>query len=92
MRVTSGSYSRIEDSLMSQRLAFIDNFSTLVTMPIPHLNILSMVGMEIKHEYLIWRKSRNGFFTALDRDGDMHTWSCSNGKLLYKNSLESDNF
>ena len=55
MQVTSGSCSRIEDSLMSQRLAFMPNFSTLVTMPIPHLNILSMVGMETKHEYLIWR-------------------------------------
>ena len=87
MTVTSGSCSRIEDSLMSHTLAFMPNFSTLITMPIPHLNILSMVGMETKHEYLIWRKTRNGFFTALDKDGDMRTWSCSNGKMLYINSL-----
>ena len=65
------------------------SFSTLVTMPIPHFNTLSMVGMETKHEYLIWRKSINGFFTALDKHGDMYTWSYSNGKMLYKNSLNN---
>ena len=76
---------------MSQRLAFMPNFSSLVTMPIPHFNTLSMIGMEKKNEYLIWRKSIDGFFTALDKHGDMYTWSYSNGKILYKNSLKYQN-
>ena len=43
-----------------------------------------MIGMGQKHEYLIWRKGIEGFFTALDIDGDLLTWCYSNGKLLYK--------
>ena len=35
-----------------------------------------------KHEYLIWRE-KNGFFTALDKKGDLNVWSILTGKLLY---------
>ena len=92
MEVTSGSCSKIEQNIMSQRLAFMPSFITLVSMPIPHFNTLSMVGMETKHEYYIWRKSIDGFFTALDKHGDMYTWSYSNGKMLYKNSLNNQDY
>jgi len=30
----------------------------------------------------MWRQ-KNGFFTALDRQGELLTWSLLNGKLLY---------
>ena len=36
-----------------------------------------------KSEYLIWRE-KNGFFTALDGQGDLLTWSLVTGKLLYR--------
>ena len=61
----------------------MSSFCLLTTIPIPHLNIISMVGMGQKHEYLMWRKSRTGLFTALDVDGALYTWCYSNGKLLY---------
>ena len=32
---------------------------------------------------MVWRE-RNGFFTALDRRGELKTWSLLSGKLLYK--------
>lgn len=35
-----------------------------------------------KHEYAIWRE-KNGFFTALDKDGNLTTWSLITGKILY---------
>ena len=38
--------------------------------------------MRQKHDYLIWRE-KNGFFSALDRKGSLHTWSMVTGKLLY---------
>ena len=39
--------------------------------------------MDLKREYVLWRE-RNGFFTALDRRGDLMTWSLLSGKMLYK--------
>ena len=65
------------------------NFSRLVFMPIPHFNIISMIGMGQKLEYLIWRKSIDGFFTGLEPDGDLITWSYTNGKMIYKNKNRS---
>lgn len=59
-------------------------------MPVPHLNLISMVGMGEKNEYLIWRKGIDGFFTALDTAGDIYTWCYSNGKLLYKIKQDKD--
>ena len=81
---TSGCADRIEYSMSSERVAWMPNFSRLVFMPIPHFNIISMIGMGQKLEYLIWRKSIDGFFTGLEPDGDLITWSYTNGKLLYK--------
>ena len=44
-----------------------------------------MVGMGAKNEYLVWRQ-KNGFFTALDKQGELLTWSLLSGKLLYAES------
>jgi len=46
------------------------------------MNVLNCVGMGLKHEYLIWRQN-DGFFTALDRKSNLHTWSTISGKMLY---------
>ena len=35
-----------------------------------------------KYDYLAWRE-KNGFFSALDKQGDILTWSLLTGKLLY---------
>jgi hypothetical protein len=40
-------------------------------------------GSEEKKHYLIWRE-KNGFFTALKRDGRLHTWSLVTGKHLFE--------
>ena len=84
LQATAGCCGRIMRSRTSERLAWMSSLCYLTTMPIPHLNLISMVGMGQKHEYLIWRKGVNGLFTALDVDGALYTWCFSNGKLLYK--------
>ena len=38
--------------------------------------------MEKKSEYLIWR-SKNGFFSAVNKEGILFTWSMVTGNLLY---------
>ena len=50
--------------------------------PHPHLNTVNLIGIGQKHEYPMWRQ-KNGFFTALDRRGELLTWSMLSGKLLY---------
>ena len=42
--------------------------------------------MENKLNYLIWRE-KNGFFSALDVDGEMHTWSMASGRHLYEQNF-----
>ena len=39
--------------------------------------------MSQMQDYLIWRE-KNGFFTALNKQGKLTTWSTLTGKLLYK--------
>ena len=48
----------------------------------PHLNSVNFIGMGIKQDQLIWREKR-GFFTSLNRNGYLSTWSTLSGKLLY---------
>lgn len=35
-----------------------------------------------KYDYLAWREKK-GFFTALDKQGDILTWSLLTGKLMF---------
>ena len=53
-------------------------------MPIPHHNVVCLNGMGQKNDYLIWRESDDGFFTALEAEGDIYVWSMGSGELLYK--------
>ena len=38
--------------------------------------------MKNKHDYVVWRENK-GFFTALDRNGQLATWSLLTGDMLY---------
>ena len=43
--------------------------------------------------YLIWKQNADGFFTALDKNGLLSTWSTVTGKLLWvenQNTMRSD--
>lgn len=64
----------IDNSKFSDRFSFIENFNSIAVIPFPHLNLINCVGMGQKHEYLLWRE-KNGFFTALDKRGNLQTWS-----------------
>ena len=60
----------------------MEDYSTIVTIPLPQQNIINFTGMTNKHDYLIWREKK-GFFTALSRTGELNIWSILTGKLLY---------
>lgn len=45
--------------------------------------------MGAKHEYASWRQ-KDGFFTALNRRGNLLTWSLLNGKLMYNEKQTGD--
>ena len=59
-------------------------------MPVPHWNIMSFNGMQSKSNYLIWKESSDGFFTALSKSGSIYTWSRVTGELLYKEKQTYD--
>jgi len=54
---------------------------------------MSFVGSRSKNQYLIWKHSANGFFTALDKSGQLNTWSTVTGRLLWvENQNEKPEF
>ena len=62
----------------------MQDYNTLVVIPVPHLNTINCIGMDNKHEYLIWR-DKGTFFTALHkRRKILQTWSKLTGNLLYE--------
>lgn len=77
-----GICNHLDNSIFSARLSFLQNYDTILMLPHPHLNIINFIGMGQKHEYKMWRQ-KNGFFTVLDRRGELLTWSMLTGKLLY---------
>ena len=72
----------IEYNKFNKRIAFMETYNKIVVIPLPHLNLINFIGMDNKQDYLIWRE-RRGFFTALNKEGELLTWSCLSGKLLY---------
>ena len=40
--------------------------------------------MDSKENYVIWRE-KNGFFSAVSKEGEIHTWAMSSGKHLFEN-------
>lgn len=79
---TGGCSSLMEYNINRGRIAFMEDFNSIQTISLPQKNILNFLGMNNKHEYLIWRE-KGGFFTALGRKGVLVTWSMVSGKLLY---------
>ena len=78
-----GVNNQLDISRFSQRITFLSNFNSIEVVPYPHLNLVNLVGMAQKQQYLIWRE-KLGFFTALNRYGELLTWSLVTGKQLYK--------
>ena len=52
-------------------------------------NVIKFQKMKVRDDYLIWRE-KNGFFTTVDCQNYLSTWSIYTGKLLYKLKLLSD--
>ena len=77
----AGASKHIDISRFSKRISYLLDFSEIAIIPYPHLNSLGFVGMGHKSEYLIWRESQ-GFFTALNKKGNLLTWSLGTGKLI----------
>ena len=71
-------------------VCFMSHLHEIHIMPIPHWNIMSFMGMRSKNQYLIWKESTDGFFTALEKSGDLKTWSTFTGKLLWIENLNGD--
>ena len=86
---TGGCSSLIEYNSNKGRLAHMEDYDTIVVMSLPQLNTINFIGMGNKHEYLMWREKR-GFFTALNRKGDLQTWSILTGKLMYSLKMTED--
>ena len=72
----------MDKSKFSDRISFVQNYDKIAVIPYAHINLINCVGMANKHEYVIWRE-KNGFFTALDKHGNLQTWSLISGKYLY---------
>jgi len=81
-KAIGGICNHVDNSMFSDRFSFVQDYNNIVVVPFPHLNHVNCVGMAQKHEYLMWRQ-KNGFFTALDKQGELLTWSLLSGKLLY---------
>lgn len=75
----------LDKSKFSDRFSYIQDYSTIAVIPFPHLNLINFIGMDLKREYVAWREQK-GFFTALDRRGEIRTWSLASGKLMYTES------
>lgn len=52
----------------SKTIAFLESFAKLQMQSLPHRNNINFLGMRKKSDYLIWRE-KNGFFTAMDKQG-----------------------
>lgn len=81
-RAIGGQCNTINKSKFSNRISFLQTYDHCVVIPYPHLNLINFIGMGQKNEYVVWR-AKNGFFTALDKRNQLHTWSMLSGKMLY---------
>jgi len=73
--------------LSEDRISLVENFSAIELLPLIHRNSINFVGMNEKSKYLIWRE-KNGFFTALDDVGELHTWSVLTGAHLFDKKID----
>ena len=89
LSTVGGQCNLIDNSKFANSFSIIQSFDNIIMIPFPHLNLMNCVGMGHKSEYMIWR-SKNGFFTALDKRGILTTWALLNGKMLYNEEQEED--
>lgn len=75
----TGHNSTINISWTDDTLSLIKNIHSIAVMPMPHWNLISFVGMGSKSKYLIWKNSLDGFFTAVNNQGEIRTWSTYTG-------------
>jgi len=79
----------LSHSNFSDRFAFFKNNSAVEITPELHTNVINFMGISSRSEYLIWREHR-GFFSALNRNGQIQTWSIATGNKLY--NLKTENY
>ena len=73
----------------------MSNIEKMMVFPVPHLNLLTFTGMGSRGEYLIWKSSTDGFFTALSKKGELETWSSVTGQRLWvenQNELSKEGY
>ena len=80
---TAGQSSLVSKSKFGNRLCFLQSYNNIMVIPFPHVNLIELIGMGQKNEYMIWRE-KDGFFTALDKRSHLLTWSLITGKMLYE--------
>ena len=66
-------------------LTFLEDYHTLLLIPLPHRNTHKFYGMGTKADYLAWIEFK-GTFTAMDCKGRMTTWSKHTGKTICQNN------
>lgn len=88
IKTVGGENKIIDKSKFMDRYSFIQDYSNILMIPFPHLNLINFIGMANKKEYVIWREKR-GFFTALDRNGNLTTWSVPTGNILYSDNISA---
>jgi hypothetical protein len=82
-KAISGVNNHFDYSATLERISFVENFSRIQMQPFSHRNTINFLGMLPKNQYLIWRE-KNGFFTALQNTGELHTWSMLTGSHLFE--------
>ena len=89
MSNVGGHANKIDNSIFTDRLSIIQTFERLTVIPFAHLNMINCIGMEQKNCYLTWRE-KNGFFSALNLQGVVTTWSLINGQFLYTEDFSDE--
>ena len=87
MRSIVGANSLVNWSYDSSCISYLGNFNQLSMISFPHSNTIHLRGMRKKSDYLIWRQ-KNGFFAALNHEGNLLTWSMSTGELLHQRKID----
>jgi hypothetical protein len=82
-KAIAGINTHLDYSYSLERISFVENFSRIQMQPFSHRNTINFLGMHPKNHYLIWRE-KNGFFTALQNTGELHTWSMLTGSHLFE--------
>ena len=75
-------------SRFSKHVSFMLDFNSIAMSSFPHLNTYGLIGTSHKEEYVIWWETK-GYFTALNRYGNLLTWSLGTGNLILTENVKS---